>query len=233
MRTVSSVAYQAAIETTERAIQRRAILYRNQVGVFGLVACAILAGAALYSWRVLADLAFLMPISGAFLVLDARIVSAWRLALLPLWIREEIDFTAFRQAITAHPKLPSSTLSGMLALLPMAQNLVQEQAIHSTTRHAVATVVTANGQVHVDHVVWRVIASAIVAAAVVAVVAMHQWQPLWALLLLALLPVLRRWRRARIVRAADGVVENARQTAGFDEQAFVVLKETVVSTGAE
>ena len=230
---MASSDYRAAIDATESAIQRRAILYRNQIAVFGLGTCAIFAGAVLYSWRVLAGLAFLMPISGAFLALDARLVGEWRLSLLPPWTRKEIDFTAFRQAITTHPKLPSGTLGGMLALLPTAETLTKEQAIRPDTRRAVAVVVTAAARVQLGNVISRVTASAIAAVGFVVAIAMRRWEPILALLLIALIPLLRRWRRARIFREADHAVDAARRTVGFDEQAFVMLKETIVSTHAQ
>jgi hypothetical protein len=98
----------------------------------------------LVAWALspLAGFFLLLPISSVC-VLDSRLLNDWRLQLLEGWARGELDFRSFRAAVEAVPTLPKDTLQSMLATLPSAGSFITEQGISSSTRNAIAAVVTA------------------------------------------------------------------------------------------
>jgi hypothetical protein len=160
--------YPTAIEWTERTIQCRAAYVRNQITVIVLTALVILAAAMSLRSSIVLALLFLLPLCGAFLAADDRLVAAWRNALLDGWTRKDIDLAAFRVAIRAHPRLPKTTLEGMLSTLPDVGDLVTEQGISAADRRAVAVSVKACHRRSSVALVLRVAASAIAAVGLVA-----------------------------------------------------------------
>src|SRR5690349_2787902 len=127
-------AYRVGIELTMRTIERRARYYRNQVIAVALL-ILVDAGWALAARSVLPLLAILLlvPICGLFLGADHRALNDWRSALLEAWSRRDLDFTAFRDAIRAHPALPPDTAEAMLATLPIVGDLAAEHRISAPT----------------------------------------------------------------------------------------------------
>lgn len=93
------------------------------------------------SWQPLAGFLLLVPMCGAYSFLDLWILAQWRSRLITSWIQRELDFNAYRKAMSAHPQLPQPTLQSMLATLPAAGDLAGEHRISSTTRTAAAVAV--------------------------------------------------------------------------------------------
>jgi hypothetical protein len=112
---------QAAIQATLTAIQNRARLYRNLVIGVSLVvlACAILA-LVFHSAIPLLGVSLLVPVVGAYFVLDSRQTRQWSSRILQRWSEGKLNLAAFSVAMTAHPYAPRGTLEGMLSLLRVA-----------------------------------------------------------------------------------------------------------------
>jgi hypothetical protein len=208
-------AYQVAIEATIRAIEQRARYFRNQIVLVVAVSLAPVTWALLaHSTRPLAGAMLLIPVLGAFVFADHRVVDEWRSGLLAQWAASDLDFAALRSAIRAHPAFPRETTEGMLATLPSAGVLTLEQGISRPTRRAVAAVTLASSRTCSDVIALKVAASGIIGGALVTTAVMGRWQPLTILASLPLIVVvgtlLRGWRRSdseRIVAVCRGEPE--------------------------
>src|SRR5262249_62191118 len=88
-----------------------------------------LLGWAGFSWMLwsLAWLLLLFPAWGLFFLGDAKLVNDWRSRLFDAWVKKEIEFRAFCDAVNAIPTLPRETLQTMLATLPSAGGLPPQQ----------------------------------------------------------------------------------------------------------
>jgi hypothetical protein len=191
-------AYRAAIDQTTSTIDRRARHFRNLV--IAVVALSVGSmGWALAAWRVLplAGLLLLIPACGFFFFLDGRLLSNWLSHLMDAWVKKDIDFRAFCDAIGAVPGLPKDTLRSMLATLPSARDLVAEQGVSSSTREGVAATVGAIHACQSDIVALKAAAAAIASGFIVIAVACRRWEPLLGGLAVTLLPVLGRWLKRR------------------------------------
>jgi len=118
-------AYQTAINLTTLTIDRRANNYRNLVVAVVLVSLGSIGWAIFApSLSALSGFFLLLPVCGLYLFIDGKLLNDWRSRLLEGWVRGEIDFQAFCQAVDAIPTLPKSTLQGMIATLPSAGDLL-------------------------------------------------------------------------------------------------------------
>ena len=136
-------AYRLAIVQTITTIDTRARYFRDFV-VADLVLTFGSLGWAAVTWTFspLAWLLLLFPAWGLFFLLDAKLVNDWRSRLLDAWVKKEIEFRAFCDAVNAIPTLRKDTLHSMLATLPTEAELVVEQRISSSTRDATAALTT-------------------------------------------------------------------------------------------
>jgi hypothetical protein len=108
-----------AIDTTVRAIQHRTTLYRNLVVWVCVVSLAsFLAAAWLHRWLALAGLILLVPLTGAFLLCDSRLVGRWRNGILEMAHLRGLDVAMFRKTISTLRYLPPDSLQAMLSSLP-------------------------------------------------------------------------------------------------------------------
>jgi hypothetical protein len=217
-RTMSASPYRAAIEQTENAIQRRATFFRNQVIVVSLILVgAITAAVATGSITVLSAALLLIPLSGSFLITDGVLVMAWRSTLIAAWVAGDMDFATFRHTIRVHPMLPKSTLEGMLATLPYAGQLLEEQALGAPTRQAIAAASTAMHGQRSDVLLFKVVASGIVVFATLAAIWTRDWRPLTAFAGLSLLQLVRVWRHRRRLVRLEAEVASRRPDPRFSE----------------
>jgi hypothetical protein len=211
-------AYRAAIDRTAEIVAHRARNHRNQVAAVVVVGLAAVTSAAVArSPGRLALLLFLVPLCGAFLLVDARLLNEWRSALLARWADRELDLAAFRDAMRAHPTLPTGTLEAMLATLPAVGDLVAEQQVAEPNRRAIATVTRARQRQQVDALALRTAASAIVAVVAIEALWNGGWTAFRGLGTLGPLPVLAaalRWRR-RV--AHDEALGACRKDPAFSE----------------
>jgi len=137
-------AYRLAIVQTITTIDTRARYFRDFV-VADLVLTFGSLGWAAVTWTFspLAWLLLLFPAWGLFFLLDAKLVNDWRSRLLDAWVKKEIEFRAFCDAVNAIPTLPRETLQTMLATLPSAGDLPTEQLLSSSAREATTALATA------------------------------------------------------------------------------------------
>lgn len=213
--------YRTAITATEDAIHRRAALFRKlAISVVALVGPTLLYSAVAAEWRGLLVFLLLVPLCGAFFILDGRVVDRWRQQLLAGWTAKDIDVEAFLAAMRAHPRLPRGTLQGMLDTLPASGDLTYEQALQPSTRRAIAAACEADHGKQADALLLRVLAAAVVALAIPAAAWLRSWWPLVGVLALALLPMVGAWLGRRRDAAREATAAACRQQPGFDEAAF-------------
>ena len=211
-------AYRLAIEQTETTILRRAKYFRNQVVAVVVVALVIVVSAAVLGFvSVLAAALCLIPLCGAFLFADSTLVNEWRSELLSAWTTGQLDLAAFLPTIRVHPQLPTQTLEAMLATLPSAGSLVEEQAILIATRQALAAESAAVHRMRSDALLFKVIGSGVVVAVVLAVVWARSWWPLIGLSALVVLPIVRLWMQRRRRARCNAEVALFRAQPGFSE----------------
>lgn len=83
----------------------------------------------------------------------------------------------------------------MLATLPVAGDIIAEQAISSSTREAIAASVVVNYANQSDAIDFQVSGFAIVAGSLILALALHIWQPLMGIVVVSILPLLQGWTR--------------------------------------
>jgi hypothetical protein len=159
---VATSSYREALDATLAVLQRRARNLRNLVVVVVLIGVASLAGALVTRPASgLAGLLILVPACGFFFFADAMLLGDWRSALVASWVRGEVDFAAFRDALRATPSLPTETTEAMLETLPSAGDLVAEQSIHGPTRQALAAANRTMHRARADTLLLNAAASAV------------------------------------------------------------------------
>ena len=217
---IGAADYRTAIESTEGTILYRASVFRAQIIIVAATTCSIVVAAAVLWAGLLSALVLLLPLCGSFVAVDARIVHRWRQQLLAAWSRCDIDLTAYRQAVKAHPLLPPGTLNAMLATLPATGSLMTEQAIGPPTRAAAAAAALARDRRDGEWLLLKVAGSGIVAGFLVAATVGGSWFPLLGYALLPLLPAIGRWRTRRIRQEADAAVSACRRDGAFSDADF-------------
>lgn len=145
--------YQEAMRATAGVIHTRARWYRNLVaGVAAVLLGSVLAALIAWSLAPLAGLLAVVPLCGAFFVLDGRLVLGWQRKVLSLWAEQDLDLNPLRDALTGMPMLPPRTLGGMLDLLPKARDGTPSEPRSRAARRALAV---AAGEIHTAQVVRR------------------------------------------------------------------------------
>jgi hypothetical protein len=119
-----------------------------------------------------------IPLCGIFYYSDARLLASWRAELLAKWVYGDIEFAAFRHALSGTPILPKETLRSMLDNLPISSTLVFEQSISSKTRRAVARIVLIIHTCRSDFLALRVGSSTIGVASLIYAVLSGSWYPM-------------------------------------------------------
>ena len=189
-----SLRYRAIIQLTTQSIQHRARQYRNLVIAVVIVGGACACGALLSRSLVpLVGLTLLLPICGGFLAVDAMVVERWRSVVLRDWTARSIDITALRAAIRANPVLPRMTTEGMLTTLPVFRDLVEEQRLSHPSREALAAGLVSTWRAASDSIALKTAASSLAALVLITAVASRSWTPVWGLVALAALPMVRGW----------------------------------------
>lgn len=185
--------YRTVIEQTTQTIDNRAKYYRNLIVVVVLIGLFSTAW-ALFSWSLLplSGIVLLLPACGVFFFFDAKLLNAWRDQLFQSWIRKEIDFYYFCEAITANPLLPKETLKGMLATLPMADNIISEQAISSNTRRAITESVKLHYVHQADVLAFKAAIFAILAVLLLFALGFEMWQPLLGAIVIVIFPYVQK-----------------------------------------
>jgi hypothetical protein len=217
-------AYRTAIDHTTRAIVRRSRYFRNQIVTVVVVSLVSIAWALIArSPAPLLGVALLVPVSGIFFLADSRVLDGWRAELLEGWTAHGLDLAAFSAAIRANPTLPKETTEGMLATLPLAGDIVEEQRMSTATRHAIAAKALAKYRSASDALAVKVAACAVAVGALIAAAATRRWEPLLGVMSLLSVPIAGGWmRRARLAKSEQEVTA-CRDQAGFSEPDYARL----------
>src|SRR5262249_947353 len=153
--------------------------FRNLVvTVAALSIISIIYAAVARSFRPLAGFLLLFPACGNSFVLDGIIFCNWQFRILEAWVKKDLDFAAFSQAVKAIPEMPEETLGAMLATLPSAGHLASEQKISSSTRQVIAAAATTIYISYRDSVVLKTAGAAIASGSVLTAIAFHTWMAL-------------------------------------------------------
>jgi hypothetical protein len=168
-------------------------MFRNQI-IAVVVTAALIVGWATVtgSFVPLAGFALLLPICGAFLLIDHHLVERWRAELLQSWSAGAVEFEAYRAAVRASPVLPKATLEGMLATLPSEGTLSEEQAIGTAARQAIAVRLLAKHHAERRALAVKTAAGTLAACLIVIAVVSGRWEPLLGLTAVPLIAWLGR-----------------------------------------
>lgn len=190
-------AYRAAIAQTTAVVEQRARTFRNQiVAVVVTVALMIAWALVTRSFVPLAGVSVLLPICGAFLLVDSHLVEGWRAELLQSWTTGVLDLGPYRAAIRANPALPKATVEGMLATLPSGGTLTSEREISPAARQAIADRLLAKHHAERAALAAKTAAGTLAASLTVVAMAMRRWEPLLGLVVVPMIAALR-WPTAR------------------------------------
>ena len=217
-------AYQTAINLTTLTIDRRANNYRNLVVAVVLVSLGSIGWAIFApSLSALSGFFLLLPVCGLYLFIDGKLLNDWRSRLLEGWVRGEIDFQAFCQAVDAIPTLPKSTLQGMIATLPSAGDLLTEQGISPITREAISAVVMTIHTCRSDAAAIKVFGFAVAGGSLMVAAALRTWQPLLGMVVVLALPLLRKWLRLWRLRCSKERTPGAQQQLDFNAEKYLEI----------
>jgi hypothetical protein len=209
--------YRSAIDRTTGTIDQRAKYFRNLVMAVVIVSLGSLGWAGLIRRpAALAGILLVLPLCGLFFFLDAKLLDSWRSHILKAWVKKDIDFRAFSDAVNAVPKLPKETLGGMLATLPSPSDLAAEQRVSSSTRQGVAAVVASVQTLQSDAVAWKTAAAAMWSGAVIIALVSRRWEPLLGLAASLALPLLGKRLQRRRLELLKATTSAAHTQPDFD-----------------
>ena len=216
--------YNIAIDQTTTTIHKRARYFRNLiVAVVVLTAGSLVAAAARWTPRPLTGILLLIPACGLFFIMDGRLVDQWQTSLIDNWLTKEIDFVAFCKAVNAIPMLPNSTLQSMLRTLPRAPDLITEQRISASTRAGVAAAMEEIQSSWAEKLTLKVAAAAIITLSVEIAVALRMPQPLFGVLAILFLPLLRGFLQRNRFRTFNERIAVARSRLDFCDEQYRLL----------
>lgn len=220
--------YRNAIDITLKAIEKRAKNYRNLIALVVMVGIGSISS-AIVTWTLapVAGLLFIFPVCGLFFFLDSIQLNKWRSTLLISWIREELDFWAFRDVIRVNPHLPKLTVQGMIETLPTSPDWAMEQAASGKTREAVVWVVDVINTHRINAAMVKAVVSATVAVAMLSIVILDTWYPIGLIILIVPLQLLMELKKRWQLRKLHGLASAARQDQEFNEEVFRDLIEHI------
>lgn len=135
------VAYGQAIEATTQAIGARAQRYRSLVVAVALtISGSFVAALIMWSWRPLLAVGMILPLYGAFALVDGSLLLGWQRQLLDLWVEYRLDLRPLRDVLSGFPGMPPRTLEGMLSMLPLPRAANATELRSQAFRRAVAFV---------------------------------------------------------------------------------------------
>ncbi len=217
-------AYRGAIDQTATTITNRAKNFRNLViTVIALSFGSIVGG--LLTWRLLpfTGLLLVVPVCGLFFLWDQKLLRDWRNYLIDSWVRKDVDFTSFCEAITSISTLPKETVRSMLVTIPNTKDLIAEQEMSSSTRDGVAAAVAGIHACQFDTLALKTTATAIVSGFVVFAVNSQNWKLLFGGFLIVLLTVLGKWLKRRRIKILKRKTFAARANVDFNREKYCQL----------
>jgi len=214
--------YRLAIDQTTQTIDRRSKHFRNLIVAVTFVGLGstLWAGIA-WSWLPLTGIFLLVPFCGLYLFIDGKLLDHWRQELFSVWEKGEIDFQALHDAVISISTLPKDSVLGMLDTLPSAGDLVAEQGISTSTRKAVAAVVTTINTCRSDAIALTAAGYTITGCVIIAAIAFWQWQPLLGLFVVGLPLLLQKWIRAKRLKSARERLRAAQNVSDFSLEKFM------------
>lgn len=128
-----------AVRATVTTIETRARIYRWAVVCVAMALVGpILLALAFLSWRPLPYVALLVPVVGAFLVIDSRTVLSWQRRVLHMWLSGDLGLSDLRQTVQAMRHVPAGTVAGMLDRLPPSEPPQQFDRLPTDSKASVA-----------------------------------------------------------------------------------------------
>jgi hypothetical protein len=216
--------YRVAIDQTTQTIDRRAKHFRNLIVAVTIIGLGSIFWAGIaWSWLPLAGIFLLVPICGLYLFLDSKLLNHWRINLLARWEKGAIDFRALYDAVIAISTLPKNTVESMLETLPIVGDLVAEQSISSSTRKAIAAVVTTIHACRSDHIAFKATGYTITGGVLIVAAALWMWQPLLGLFTVSLVLLLRKWLKTRRLKGIRERIITAQQEPDFHLEKFLEI----------
>jgi hypothetical protein len=126
-----------AIDITLRAIEGRARLYRNLAVAVSLVSVlSVCLAIFLRRWLALAGLIILVPLTGAYLLLDSRLLGLWRTRIVEMVRSRGLDVATFTKVIAGFRHIPPNSLRAMLSTLSASPKFTHQH--EAGTRPSVA-----------------------------------------------------------------------------------------------
>jgi hypothetical protein len=123
-----------AIDSTVRTMENRATLYRNLVvAVSAVSVLSIFFMVFFHHWIALAGLVLPVPLTGAFLFFDSRLVRRWRAGIVEMARFRDLDEENFVKTISAFRHLPPNALKAMLLTLPSKESQQEAPVLGQTT----------------------------------------------------------------------------------------------------
>jgi hypothetical protein len=216
--------YRGAIDHTTQTIDRRAKHYRNLIIVvtFVGVGSTLWAGIA-WSCLPLAGIFLLVPFCGLYFFIDEKLQNRWQHELFAHWERGELDFRALYDAVTSISTLPKNTVESMLETLPSTGDLVTEQSISSSTRKAIAAVVTTIHACRSDHIAFKAAGYTITGSVLIVAAALWMWQPLLWVFSVSMILLLRKWVKTRRLKGAKEGIITAQKQPDFNLEKFLEI----------
>jgi hypothetical protein len=213
--------YRLAIDRTTKTIERRARCYRNLIVTVVLLTLGLIAWSVIvWTWSPLSGLLFLFPICGFFFFFDQKLLADWRSQLVDEWIKKEIDFSNFCEAVSAIPMLPKDTLCGMLATLPRVRDVIAEQGMAPSTREAAAAAVLGTYACESDLLALKTVGATIASGSIVIAAGSHMWEPLLGGFGLVLIPILEKCLKRRRIAILKERTFTARAKVDFNIEKY-------------
>jgi hypothetical protein len=214
--------YRIAIDLTTQTIDQRAKHYRNLVVAVVLVTVGSLAWTIIAKqFQALSGLILLFPICGLFFFLDSKLLNHWRSQLFGSWIKKELDFRSFCDAVNAISILPRATLQSMLATLPVANDVVKEQGIASATRKAISALVMAIYACRSDAIAFKTVGFAIGGGAAGLAIVLGTWEPLLGNGALMFLPLLGQRVKLKRIEDAKNSIISVQRHSDFNHEKYL------------
>jgi hypothetical protein len=184
--------YQEAIDLTARIINLRASRYRYLViSVVALFAACPVLAIITHTWSPIFGLFFLFPFCAAFFHTDASLVGRWRRMILQAWAEGRLELETFRSALRGLVMLPAPTLQEMLSTLPVVDvNGVPCQTplpVRQALAFTLSRFDTSDSDRRGAATITRLVAGGLIAWAIIA----HSWWPLFGMLALPMVVVVR------------------------------------------
>jgi hypothetical protein len=220
------VSISSRYDLTTQVINRRAKSYRNLVITVAIVfICSIGAAVVAQTLWPLTGFLVLIPICGFYFFLDNKLLNEWRSQLMESWVKEDLIFRYFYDAINAVPTLPKETLRDMLVTLPKAINIKSKTDLTTSTRQATEAAVSAIFSCRSDALAYKAVSHTIFTGSIIAASGFGMWIPLVGILAVVPIPVLLK--RVRIIRLRNTRVkiQSALEQPDFDQQKYQELVE--------